>query len=91
MKVCKGLIMAIAPIVGVISSLVLGTRVSWSSVQYPIIPGLGLLVVGTAIASAVSFIVSRITRDDDHLELSCMYGMVSVCSFCAAILLVASL
>ena len=87
----KGLLTAVAPIVGVISSVGLGTRVSWASTQYPVIPGLGLLVVGAAVASATSFLVSRFTRDDDHMELSRMYGMVSVCSFCAATLLVAAL
>lgn len=75
---------AIPAIAGLSTAAYAAAKVSWSTVQYGIIPLLGVIGVGGLMAALGSIVMSWATRDDFHGQMADTYGVTAVVTLVGA-------
>ncbi len=76
--------LSIPAIAGLATSAYAASQISWSTVQYGVIPLLGVTGLGSLMAALGSMVMSWATRDDFHGQMADTYGVTAVVALVGA-------
>lgn len=76
--------LVIPAIAGLATSAYAATQISWSTVEYGVIPMLGVVGLGSLMATLGSVIMSWATRCDTHGQMADAYGVTAVVALVGA-------